>query len=387
MKNLRIFLVFLVLCALSVTSTSSSVLAKVPEPANDTAAEPVVPAESAAPTETLEKPAPFETAVICFPKLSQDFRDRYTRCVTDENRVVIYGADGERTASLKLGGGLRGKKAAVCAIDGKHLFIAFSPATNTLTNYYDSVFVTDENLRGGRKLASGKFTEFGTGTPQGKKGTYVRLLDDGGTAFYLKKDGTKYAERLEKIDPTDWKLLLVNGSHPLPDGYRPELTTLFGYPADKRAAEPLTQMFKAAKSDGVTLTLTSAYRSVAKQQSNWNIYVSQEMARGLSADAAAVEVATYTAVPGYSEHHTGLAFDIVTPSYTQLTEGFENTKAFAWLSENAYKYGFILRYPKGKTDVTGYTYEPWHYRYVGTAYAKDIFEKKTTLEEYLDAVN
>ena len=372
MKRFRIALIF---AALLVLSSSSSVFAQEPggEIPPTEIIEPVIPSPLA--------PAKQYKADVIFggAGVSERFRERYAVSVTTDTRLEIFSEGGEVTAKLNLGKGLAGKNAVVCAIDEKHLFVAFG----SVEGRYERLFVTDENLRGGKKIAGGNFTEFGAGTPPGKKNTYVRVLDEGGEAFYYKKDGTLLLRRLERINKDDWKLILVNGEHALPDGYVPELTTLFGYPADKRAAEPLTKMFKAAQGDGVTLTLTSAYRSVAKQRSNWDIYVGQEMSRGFSKEQAAAEVATYTAVPGYSEHHTGLAFDIVSPSHQNLTESFENTKAFAWLSENAYKFGFILRYPKGKTDITGYTYEPWHYRYVGEVYARDMYEKGVTLEEYL----
>jgi D-alanyl-D-alanine carboxypeptidase len=89
-------------------------------------------------------------------------------------------------------------------------------------------------------------------------------------------------------------------------------------------------------------------------------------------------------MPGYSEHHTGLAVDIVTPSYQVLNAGFAQTDAAVWMAQNAHRYGFIIRYPADKVDVTGIGYEPWHVRYVGIANAKAIFEQGLCLEEYLE---
>ena len=110
---------------------------------------------------------------------------------------------------------------------------------------------------------------------------------------------------------------------------------------------------------------------------------------GVSPEASDEEiknvVLTYSAAPGTSEHQTGLCVDFITEDMGgNLTEAFEDTTAFAWLSENAYKFGFILRYPKGKEDITGYTYEPWHYRFVGREAATDIHFSRLTLEQYLE---
>ena len=101
---------------------------------------------------------------------------------------------------------------------------------------------------------------------------------------------------------------------------------------------------------------------------------------GKEAVAAALTLVTR---PGFSEHHTGLALDIVTPTYQNLDEGFAETAAFGWLDQNAAEYGFILRYPKNKESVTQINYEPWHYRYVGVEYAKAIKESGYCLEEFL----
>ena len=104
----------------------------------------------------------------------------------------------------------------------------------------------------------------------------------------------------------------------------------------------------------------------------------------LSFEDALKVVQSYSALPGQSEHQTGLCLDFITSDMGgELTEAFENTQAFAWLAENAYKFGFILRYPKGMEGITGYTYEPWHYRFVGREAATDIHVGNMTLEQYL----
>ena len=96
---------------------------------------------------------------------------------------------------------------------------------------------------------------------------------------------------------------------------------------------------------------------------------------------------SYTAEAGASEHQTGLAIDILSDEYSVLDEGFENTRAFKWLNENCYKYGFILRYLKGKEDITGYNYEPWHFRYIGNEEAAmEIMNRGLTFEEYINEI-
>lgn len=137
------------------------------------------------------------------------------------------------------------------------------------------------------------------------------------------------------------------------------------------AKDAFENLVQDAKKEGFTIRAISAYRSYQYQEVLYNKYVSQD----------GVEKAdTYSARPGYSEHQTGLVVDIDN-SIIDFNK-FENTKEFTWMSENAYKYGFILRYPKDKESITGYTYESWHYRYVGPEIAKKIKDLQITLDEY-----
>lgn len=182
----------------------------------------------------------------------------------------------------------------------------------------------------------------------------------------------------------DWELMLVNGDSPLPENYIPELETLTDmYRVDARIADNVKLMFADAKISGINLIICSAYRSIEKQTENFNSKKNEYIVAGRTEEEAIAVTATIIAKPGESEHHTGLALDIVTSSYQSLDEGFEKTQAFKWLSENAQKYGFILRYPKDKTEVTNIIYEPWHYRYVGVEHAAVIKENGLCLEEYI----
>jgi len=181
-----------------------------------------------------------------------------------------------------------------------------------------------------------------------------------------------------------WSLILVNPTHSLPDGYKIELETVQGkYQMDSRAAGKAKEMIAAAKEDGVTLQVCSAYRSHSKQTTNFNTKLQSYLDKGWSYDEAYAKTATIIAVPGTSEHETGLALDIVTPSYQVLDAGYADTAAAKWLLENAADYGFILRFPKDKQDITKIIFEPWHYRYVGTEYSSQIMDSGLCLEEWL----
>ncbi len=212
-------------------------------------------------------------------------------------------------------------------------------------------------------------------------------------------------------------LLLANKISPMGETYVPEDLVNLTSPTymgkevqlNRKASQALDAMLAEMRADGVEGTsVTSAYRSYAYQTSLFNQYLINEQ-KGISTDAynalgadyikehytdkgisalnaadARRVVLTYSAAPGTSEHQTGLCVDFMTLEMNgQLTTAFENTAAFAWLRDNAFRFGFILRYPKGKENITGYTYEPWHFRFVGREAATDIHFGGLTLEEYL----
>ena len=191
---------------------------------------------------------------------------------------------------------------------------------------------------------------------------------------------------------SNWQLRLVNAANPLPDDFEPETSNIAGYehrPFDMRAADWLEKMLHDAEQDGCKLYLVSGYRSIGRQRALFQIKTEELMQQGLAAQQAEQEAARWVARPGTSEHNLGLAADIVSAdwytTHNDLTEDFEQTPAFAWLKANCAEYGFILRYPKEKEAVTGISYEPWHYRYVGQEAAKQIMLTGITLEEYLQS--
>ncbi|WP_052446667.1 M15 family metallopeptidase [Candidatus Soleaferrea massiliensis] len=190
----------------------------------------------------------------------------------------------------------------------------------------------------------------------------------------------------EDFQDDDWRLILANADHPLPDGFTvPELAQIQGgYEIDARIYDAFQQMESAAEADGVDLLVCSAYRSIEKQTSLFEGNVQELMEEGYSESEARRITGQSYAIPGRSEHNTGLALDIVTPDYQTLDDGYADTAAGKWLKNNAYKYGFILRYPKDKEDITKIIFEPWHYRYVGRDYAAEIQQSGLCLEEFLD---
>ncbi|MGS2776416.1 M15 family metallopeptidase [Robertmurraya sp. GLU-23] len=185
-------------------------------------------------------------------------------------------------------------------------------------------------------------------------------------------------------------LALVNKMFALPDSYnptdlvKPNVSFSFGDQTIEKslmrqeAAIALEKMFVEAKASGIELYAVSGYRSYERQRVIFDAEVKK------SGEEKAAQV---VAIPGNSEHQSGLAMDISAKSANlSLTESFGETTEGKWLAANAHKYGFILRYPKGKESITGYQYEPWHFRYVGVDAAQTIFEKNITLEEYFDIV-
>ena len=187
------------------------------------------------------------------------------------------------------------------------------------------------------------------------------------------------------FDSGDWKLTLVNKQHPIPEDYEFQLGTIHGnMKCDVRVMNDLLDMFKGAKKDGVNLVLCSPYRDMDRQKMLFGRKITYLMKKGDSYMDAYKEASQAVTVPGASEHQIGLAFDIISNDHQTLDEGFEDTTEGKWLMDNSYKYGFILRYMKGKEDITGIEYEPWHYRYVGVKAATIMHEQGITLEEFWD---
>jgi len=180
---------------------------------------------------------------------------------------------------------------------------------------------------------------------------------------------------------TEDVLILVNKAHKLPDDYTIDLATIESVKVDKVLIDDLKAMRKAAQKENISIRMESAYRTKAEQEKTFNNAVSEYVKQGLLRNTAVERAKQVAALPGYSEHETGLAIDFSFEGHAE-----KQAKMWNWLRENAYKYGFILRYPEGAKHITGYTYEPWHYRYVGKQHAKAIYNQGLVLEEYLSGV-
>lgn len=202
-------------------------------------------------------------------------------------------------------------------------------------------------------------------------------------------EATTTAAKLPVIaDEDDWALYVIGNNNPLPGDFTVEIKTVAGERTlDKRCADYAIQMLNDAKSQNVGLYVTSAYRSIQYQADNLQNYISRLMAQGYTEEEATKQAHKEIALPGHSEHNAGLALDIVSDDYwsnhSDLDESFDKLPQYEWLVNNSWKYGFILSYPKGKENITGFIYEPWHYRFVGLEHAKKIHEVYEATGEFL----
>lgn len=216
--------------------------------------------------------------------------------------------------------------------------------------------------------------------------------DDEGSLSNNDEEEEKVANGGSNVDDatnTESVAVLVNQMFSLPENFEPtdlvypDVRFIFEEKIEKRmlrkeAAEALEKMFEAAEKDGIYLAGVSGYRSHATQQQLFNYYVDRD---------GYEQAKTYSAVPGTSEHETGLAIDVSgSTGKCAAQDCFADTVEAVWIAENSAAYGFIVRYPKGKEEITGYKYEPWHLRYVGVEAAQEIFDKGITLEEYYNLV-
>ena len=176
----------------------------------------------------------------------------------------------------------------------------------------------------------------------------------------------------------NWSLILVNKDHPVPSGYNIELAQLDnGVYVDGRILPDLQNMFDDMRREGLDPIVGEGYRTNAEQKKMMSDKINEFRGQGYSKKEAEELAKNWVALPGTSEHELGLALDINSES------GEYEWDIYAWLAENAHRYGFILRYPEGKEQITGIEYEPWHYRYVGRSAAEEIYGSGVTLEEYL----
>ena len=210
---------------------------------------------------------------------------------------------------------------------------------------------------------------------------------------YFRDDGSMATGRVDIEGKTHFfgsdgtEFLMVNPWNIMPEGYVPEIKAINDWQyVDAACYEPLMQMLEACRGAGLEPYVASAYRTHGDQQWLYQNKVNRLITEGHSREDAEKLAATVIAIPGTSEHELGLALDLVDNSYRNLDEAQENCPVQKWLMENSWKYGFILRYPNGKSDITGIIYEPWHYRYVGTTIASEIYASGLCLEEYIESL-
>ena len=196
-------------------------------------------------------------------------------------------------------------------------------------------------------------------------------------------DGQETQERSYSRQ-TEWNLILANPWHPLPEGYSVETTSLpNGESVDSRCYDDLMEMLTDCTKNGGNPVVCSSYRTHEKQIGLYEAQVKKHMDEGMDRAQAEKEAGKVVAVPGTSEHEVGLAVDLCDYTNQNLDESQAETVTQKWLMANSWKYGFILRYPVDKSDLTGIIYEPWHYRYVGKDIAAEIYSRGICLEEYL----
>ena len=198
------------------------------------------------------------------------------------------------------------------------------------------------------------------------------------------EDDAEATPSMPAFDRTDWRLRLVNANYELPADFAVETADVEGYLFDARARDALQSMLDGGRAAGVG---PHPHLRLPYIRLPAGAFPEQGAARdgraGHIAGGGEPIAAEEVARPGMSEHCLGLAVDIITSDYTTLDYGFAQTDAAKWLYEHCAEYGFILRYPEDKTDVTGIIYEPWHFRYVGEEAAAYIMENGLTLEEFL----
>ena len=190
---------------------------------------------------------------------------------------------------------------------------------------------------------------------------------------------------INKSSVNDWNLILVNKENPIPENYSVNIVKIEdNFEVDEKIKESTEKMLADARASGINPEICSAYRSTKYQTTLYNNKINEYLRKGFNRKQATEQASKWVTTPGTSEHEIGLSLDIIDNSYQILDENQENTPVQKWLMEHCYEYGFILRYPTEKRDITKINYEPWHYRYVGVKDAMIIKEKGYCLEEYIE---
>ena len=243
-------------------------------------------------------------------------------------------------------------------------------------------------------LQTGFFTKDGVTYYRNEDGSlHIGWLETDGKRYYMQPDGalsrgeTVINGRSYFFTSSGEEIIVANPWNAIRDDYAPDLVEAEnGYQVDRSCVESLLQMLRDCRAAGYDAQITSAYRDNDTQVYLYDRKVNYYLGLGYSLDNARKEAGTVVAFPGTSEHQLGLAVDLVDSSYWVLDEAQEYTPAQQWLMAHCWEYGFILRYPEGKSPYTGIIYEPWHYRYVGADVAKELHASGLCLEEYLNTI-
>ena len=198
---------------------------------------------------------------------------------------------------------------------------------------------------------------------------------------------TVISKRISSFNLDDWNLILVNKDNPLEADIDCKMKSFDGFDVDERIYDELDAMFKAAKEDGINLFMSSGFRNYNTQTYLYEKKINYFKRLGYSLDDATKIASMKVTPPLTSEHETGLAADILSYSHNCMDSSFGDCDAGVWLKEHCFEYGFILRYPEGKEDITKIQYEPWHFRYVGKEAAEFIYINDLTLEEFVGMIN
>jgi|GEM_PF-475583 len=341
----------------------------------------------------LRKIAPFADLIVSGSPEQMQFTAKTGTFLSFENESEIARINGKRVEMLVPE--FRGEKeiSAKAFITSEACYVPYYFLKNTVSDGLQFRFNNKTNTLSFRRTFTEEVDEEDNpiaATVLFISGSYKILPEE--------EDETREYSYLIDITPylesiTAENLLLANKQNPLGADFKPVVVALEcrddgeGQKLQYDAERALYAMMLEMEAAGVPtdIFVTSSYRSYVYQEQLYEGYVQKHMTRdGMTRAEAEAAASQYSARPGESEHQTGLCFDFTTESIQgRVDEIFETTKAFAWLSQNAYKFGFILRYPKDKVAITQYDYEPWHYRFVGRAAATEIYEKGLCLEEYL----
>ena len=344
----------------------------------------------------LRKLAPFSDLIVSGSREQMQFTAKTGTFLSFENESEIARINGKRVEMIVPE--FRGEKeiSAKAFITAEACYVPYHFLKNTVSDGLQFRFNNETNTLSFRRTFTGEVDE----EDQPIAATVLfftnqyKILPEEGEVTY------EYSYLID-IDPylesiTAENLLLANKQNPLGPDFKPVVVSLQcrddgeGQKLQYDAERALYAMMLEMEAAGVPtdVFVTSSYRSYAYQKQLYEGYVQKHMTRdGMTREEAEAAASRYSARPGESEHQTGLCFDFTTESIQgKVDDIFEQTEAFTWLSQNAHKFGFILRYPKDKVAITQYDYEPWHYRFVGRAVATEIYEKDICLEEYLSGV-